>query len=96
MVQQGSTAQAVMAILNARAAQASVAPFSAYDLRRTFAGEMLDAGVDLATLQQMMGQANPATTARYDRRDNRARQAAIKSVEQEMKILHPGIWGRPD
>jgi site-specific recombinase XerD len=33
--------------------------------RRMFASEMLDAGADIATVQKMMGHANPATTARY-------------------------------
>jgi site-specific recombinase XerD len=47
-----------------------------HDLRRTFASEMLDAGTDIATVQKMMGHADLATTARYDRRGEEAKRQA--------------------
>lgn len=74
------TAQGVYDILNRRAEEAGVDSFTPHDLRRTFAGDLLDAGVDLATVQKMMGHSNPATTASYDRRGERAKRAAASKL----------------
>jgi len=70
------TDQAIYLALRKRAQQAKVKEFSPHDLRRTFASEMLDAGADIATVQKMMGRADPATTARYDRRGEEAKKRA--------------------
>lgn len=72
--------QAVLAMLRRRAGQAGVAGFSPHDLRRTHAGDLLDEGVDLATVQAMMGHASPTTTARYDRRPEAARRRAAERL----------------
>ncbi|WP_219505345.1 tyrosine-type recombinase/integrase [Nonomuraea ceibae] len=81
------TGQAVRKILIKRIGQASkldpaildrrVAP---HDFRRTFIGELLDAGVDLATAQALVGHSSPATTARYDRRPEKTRRAAVQRL----------------
>ncbi|GAA4602309.1 tyrosine-type recombinase/integrase [Actinoallomurus liliacearum] len=71
------TGQAIAGILARRLAQAGVPPHTPHDFRRTFIGELLDAGVDLATAQQLVGHASPATTARYDRRPERQRRDAV-------------------
>jgi len=70
------TDQAVYLALRKRARQAKVREFSPHDLRRTFASEMLDAGADIATVQKMMGHADPSTTARCDRRGEEAKRKA--------------------
>ena len=74
------TPQAVYTIQHARATAAGVPPFSPHDLRRTYAGDLLDAGVDLATVQQLMGHSDANTTARYDRRGERAKRQAARML----------------
>jgi site-specific recombinase XerD len=71
------TEQTVYDRLRHLAARAGVAAFSPHDCRRSLASDLLDAGVDLTTVQALLGHASPATTARYDRRgENAVRQAA--------------------
>jgi len=74
------TEQTVYDRLRYLAERAGVAAFSPHDCRRSLAGDLLDAGVDLATVQAMLGHASPATTARYDRRGERAVRQASERV----------------
>jgi site-specific recombinase XerD len=74
------TDQGIYHILDTRRQQARIATFTPHDLRRTFAGDLLDAGVDLSTVQKLMGHANANTTSGYDRRGDRAKRDAVRKL----------------
>ena len=84
IIQERLTDQAIWVILEKRFRAAKVKPFTPHDLRRTFAGEMLDAGVDLVTVQHLMGHASPVTTSRYDRRDEKTKMEAATKIHFPM------------
>lgn len=71
------TAQAVYKMLDTRQLAAGLsASLSPHDLRRTCAGDLLDAGVDLITVSRILGHSDPRTTARYDRRPDAVKREA--------------------
>ena len=74
------TDQGIYYILLQRGQQAGVPPFTPHDLRRTFAGDLLDAGADLATVQKLMGHSDANTTAGYDRRGEQAKRSAVRKI----------------
>ncbi len=70
--------QGIYYLLKMRAKSAGVKSFTPHDFRRTFVGDLLDAGVDIAIVAKMAGHASVDTTARYDRRPERAKQEAAQ------------------
>lgn len=88
IIQAGISEAAVYRMLQKRAAQAGVREFTPHDLRRTFAGDALDAGADLSTVQKLMGHASASTTAGYDRRGQRAKRAAVNALHMSWEKRH--------
>jgi integrase len=70
------TPAAVRYVLLERCKQAGIAPATPHDMRRTAISRLLDRGVDLSTAAKVAGHASTDTTARYDRRGERALIAA--------------------
>lgn len=75
----GLSTQALADALERRRTEAGVKPLTWHDLRRTFAGDLLDGGADIATVQKLMGHASPATTSAYDRRPEEVRKRALRT-----------------
>ena len=74
------TAQAIRDIVAKRAKQADVDHLSPHDLRRSFVSDLLDSGIDIATVANMAGHQSIETTRRYDRRGEVAKQKAARSL----------------
>lgn len=77
---QGMSAQAVRDIIDRRAREAGIQHASPHDFRRAFISDLLDAGVDIATVAKMAGHESVQTTARYDRRGEYAKQRAARAL----------------
>ena len=76
---------AVLKIVRRRGSQAGIDSFSPHDLRRTFCSDLLDAGIDIVTVQKLVGHASPVTTAQYDRRGEETKRMAVQRLEIPLK-----------
>ena len=72
------TDSSIYRAIERRRREAGVSSFTPHDLRRSYGGDLLDAGADLATVQQLMGHSSSQTTANYDRRGERSKQQATR------------------
>lgn len=71
----------VLRVVQRRAKQAGVESFSPHDFRRTFCSDLLDAGVDIVTVQKLAGHASVETTAKYDRRGEETKRKAVQKLD---------------
>jgi len=84
------SSQAIYNLLAKRGIEAGVNHFSPHDLRRTLAGDLLDAGADVVTVQKILAHANVQTTARYDRRPEASKRKAAALIHVPYRGRSPG------
>ena len=72
--------EALRKVLEKRQSEISIKHLTWHDFRRTFAGNLFDAGNDTSTVQQLMGHADPGTTTAYDRRPELVRKSAVRKL----------------
>lgn len=68
---------AVNDLVEALRKRTEVAAFTSHDLRRSFGTHLLDRGVDLSLVKELMGHADIQTTTIYDRRGDDAKRRAV-------------------
>jgi site-specific recombinase XerD len=74
------TAQSVLFIVHKRTLEAGLEPLSPHDFRRTFVSDLLDANIDISTVQKLAGHSNPAHTSLYDRRHEETKRRAVQAL----------------
>jgi integrase len=68
-------------ILKRRQRQAGLEGMTPHGFRRAYVSGMLENGVDLLTVQELVGHANAVTTARYDRRGDDGLRRAVTQFQ---------------
>lgn len=74
------TPKAVGRIIRETAQKAGIPALKPHDLRRSFATNLIENGVDLFTVQNLMGHANLETTRRYDMRGEIVKSEAVEKL----------------
>ena len=76
-----SDGDGIYKLVKSRAKKAGIAHFSPHDFRRTFGSDLLEAGEDVFTVQDLMGHASTDTTKRYDKRGEARKKEAVKKLK---------------
>ena len=82
-----------MALCRGPVTQPTNVKYALSDFRRTLIGDLLQAKVDLSTVQQMAGHASPLTTVRYDCCGDEARREAVEYLH--FPYTRPPQRGKP-
>ena len=69
--------------------RAGILDFHLHDLRHTFASRLVMAGVDLRTVQELMGHKTIAMTLRYAHLSSDHKRKAIEALEQRFSEKSP-------
>jgi integrase/recombinase XerD len=70
-------------VIEAVRKRAGIAEFTPHDLRRSFGTHLLDRGVDIALVKELMGHVDIQTTTIYDKRGGEAKRRAVKVLEPD-------------
>jgi len=66
-------------------------PYRPHDLRHTFATDLLNAGVSITTLQELLGHVTISVTQRYARVADSTKRAQYFAAMQQMQQAQPGL-----
>jgi integrase len=77
---QGLSGSGASAICKERGPKAGIPPPAPHDLRRTWTGDLLEAGGGPSYGAEMAGHASVSTTGRYDRRDHSVQRKAAEQL----------------
>jgi len=76
----------LLKIMQKRFAAAGIAPAGLHDMRRSYISILIDAGVSLSDVRDLAGHTSAATTELYDRRGDRSRREAARSLNELFQL----------
>lgn len=85
----GLSPRAVEKLVESVRKTAGVKAFTTHDFRRTFIGDLLDAGIDISTTQKLAGHSFVTTTQHYDRRPEEVKRKAAQTLHVPFDLPKP-------
>lgn len=80
ILDKGVSTRTIADVIDSRCSDKGIKRFTPHDLRRSFATNLLENGVDVLVVQKLMRHANINTTKIYDMRGEKAKKAAIEML----------------